>query len=171
MFPIHPPKRPGLDPDAHGTPGSASAMAPPPPTEQVSDMRRPQAFESPLSVRAGLRLVNLAEPAHRLPGDTLAMEQLAQSAQVELQLGAELVQRLFALWNGLTALEADEIGDWALGAQVHIQCAPGQPLPPVIAVGATVYASGEVAFSLQFEGFDAPLWLDEQPDLSALSEP
>ena len=180
------PTRPSLDLSSHEALASASAH-PAHPTFQAADMRRPLPLAKPLSLRAGLCLVKSAEaPSSMAPmvlvaRDAAWMEQLAASAWVVVVMDDRLVKRLFALWNGLLALDADEVGDWSLVAAVVLRIKddallPGLAdwfptrLPTVLALGASVYASGDVAFSVTLEGFDAPLWFDEQLDLAELAE-
>lgn len=131
-------------------------------------MRQPVALPRHFSIRAGLCLINTAEPAHRLPEETAQMQQISDGVEAELTLGGPQIERLFALWNGLLQLGADEVGDWAL--DVPVTLASDHELPPVIAVGAAVYASGEVAFSVSFLGFDAPMWLDDQFELNSIAK-
>lgn len=150
-------------------------------------MHRAALLTKPLSVRAGLRLVNNAEPALRLPDETEVLETIAKAISAELVVDQNLTDRLFKLWNGLVAVDGDELVDWGLEATVKLAgddeeagaiasnnlvlvTGYGDLLRlGVIGIGATVYLSGEVAFSITLEGLHAPLWFDELLDLSQLS--
>lgn len=134
-------------------------------------MLQTTALKTPRTVVAGLRLVNTAESTHQLPDETERLERLAAGARAELVLDAPLLHRLARLWAGLIGISADEVSEWALDAAITLKGPADLPLPEVLAVGASVYASGEVALSLTLEGFDARLWLDGQLELTELIEP
>lgn len=93
---------------------------------------------------------------------------LSEAMRVEVVLDQVLVNRLFALWNGLFVLDADEVSDWALPATAVVTDCKLLAVPTLLSIGATVSASGEATLSAVFEGVDMPLWLSSMLDLNDL---
>jgi hypothetical protein len=158
----------------HHDPSTSEAPASAPATQltnpnQVTTMQQPLPLTEPLCLNAGLCLANNADAALRVSGDIDVMEQFAATLRVDLVLDASLVERLFQLWNGVIQLQVDEVSDWALSAKATLQWAPEVAPPELVSVGATVYASGDVAFFLSLQGVEAPLWFSEQLDLTRLT--
>jgi hypothetical protein len=122
---------------------------------------------SGISIVSGLRL-NPAWP-HQAPSECQGLCDLASSLTVELQLAGAEVARLSNLWRSLQAIGADEIGDWALTRRGTVTGAQGSVVPALLAVGATVYADGEVYLTVQLDGVETALWLTEVIDLSLLN--
>lgn len=97
------------------------------------------------------------------------LAKLAAIVTVEFELNLEALRRLQDLWACIEAIAADEIADWALDVSCQAHTAGDQPAPMVLAVGATVYATGEVNFSVQLKGMETALWLGHTLELDRLS--
>ncbi|MGM9489618.1 hypothetical protein [Ideonella sp. YS5] len=133
----------------------------------MNDTHSPRLLDQPLHLHCALRLTNQAK-AEPLGTDPTATQALAEALSVRVDLDQPVVNRLFELWNTLLAIEADELGDWSLPASARINhCLVGST-PALLGVGATVYASGEVAFAVMAEGIDVPLWFAYLIDLHDL---
>jgi hypothetical protein len=93
------------------------------------------------------------------------------TAHVELRQA--LLDRLFVLWNAVTAVGADEISTWEVESTVSFGWLTDVPpelvsiLPTPIMIGATVFCDGDVSFAVMVDVFQAPLWLSEVLDLPA----
>jgi hypothetical protein len=165
-------------PPAPVTPGAApeptedlsSASAAPDATDRTSDMNdahSPRLLDQPLQLRSTLQLSSHAR-TDAAGADPASAAALAEALTVRIDLDQAVVNRLFELWNTLLLVEADELGDWSISAQAAISHSLINPIPPLLGVGATVYASGEAALALMVEGIDVPLWFAEQIDLHDL---
>lgn len=97
------------------------------------------------------------------------MADFAELLQVRVHLVEAARQRLLDLWDAVLMIGADEIGDWALPAHCKVIASGAQAVPDVLGVCATVYADGTVNLYVQFDGIDAPFWLEEQVQLEALN--
>lgn len=97
------------------------------------------------------------------------LAKLAAVVTVEFEVNLAVLRRLQDLWACIEAVAADEIADWALDVSCRAHTAGDQPAPMVLAVGATVYATGEVNFSVQLEGLETALWLGHTLELDRLT--
>jgi hypothetical protein len=141
-----------------------------PATPQTSDdmtvMHNPRRVDQPIRVAARLSLTNSAQT---VPATTqVIVQELVLSTSAALSLEQAGLNRLFELWNTLLLAQADEIGDWSLDVDARLVSAKSMTVPAVLNVGATVYASGEVAFAVMLDGVDVPLWFTDVVDLSDL---
>lgn len=166
-----------LDPLSTATPGAAApplnadpqvrspALATSLETLAVTETHQPKTMAEPITVVTGLRINNsaLSEPA---PAETQALAVLAERLTVCLRLDQAVLDRLFLLWNTLLQLGADEIGDWSLQAICEVTSPDESPVPHLLGVAATVYASGEVSCAVSVDGIDPALWFVEMIDLA-----
>jgi hypothetical protein len=137
-------------------------------TSTMNDTHSPRLLKQPLALHGELRLDNAATAAESLGSNPADTQALADALAVCVDLDQLVVNRLFELWNNLLAIEADELGDWSLPARAHVNLSRVNPTPALLGVGATVYASGEVALALMVEGIDTPLWFADLIDLHDL---
>jgi hypothetical protein len=101
--------------------------------------------------------------------DWQRLGELAALLQVEIHLVEAARQRLLDLWDAVLLIGADEIGDWALAADCKVTATSGQDAPTPLGVCAKVYADGTVDLYVQFDGIDAPFWLDQQVQLEEIN--
>lgn len=98
--------------------------------------------------------------------------QYAAGLRVTLKLPRPTVERLQRLHEEMLLLEVDEISDWAVDAGCVVE--PIEPKPAgarpahAIGVGATVYATGEIHFSVNFQDLEHTLWLKDTVELDEL---
>jgi hypothetical protein len=149
---------------------SSSASAAPDSNDRTSNMddaHSPRLLVQPLQLRSTLQLSSHAR-IDASGADPAAAGALADALTVRVDLDQAVVNRLFELWNTLLLIEADELGDWSISAKAAVCHSLINPIPPLLGVGATVYANGEVALAVMVEGIDVPLWFAELIDLHEL---
>ncbi len=169
---------PGSDADPSAPAVTSSASANPNPTDEGLSMYTahvPQPLSTTVKLASKLRLNSAA---HELPDDQEL--KLADAVLPLLNANVELHQvvldRLFVLWNAVTAVGADEISAWQMDTTVTLgwvadvppEIAAVQPAP--IMVGATVFADGEVSFAVMIDIFQTPLWFSEMLVLPAFEQ-
>ena len=134
--------------------------------------RVPKPLEHAIDITSRLGL-NPAWPASQSDA-AHALLDLASRLTARLPIDDALLTRLFELWNAAVLAEADEISDWAVSAACTVASAQDNatptPTPTLIGCGATVYSTGEVLLSVNFEGLDTALWFVEFMDLSAFEQ-
>lgn len=120
-------------------------------------------------IHAESRLSALAADRAGLgPEDLAALNALCAGWSASLQIDQPALDRLFELWNAITVVGADEIGDWAFAAVCSLSSEDGLKPPRVVSVSATVFADGAVSCSVQIETIDVPLSFVEELELAAL---
>lgn len=130
--------------------------------------REPAPLEKNVEIVSGLGL-NPAWPASQSEGAE-ALSHLASCVKVRLVMDNALLARLFDLWNAAVFTKADEISDWAVSDGCTVASAQDITAPLLIGCGATVYSTGEVLLSVNFEGLDTALWFVDFLDLSAFEK-
>lgn len=120
-------------------------------------------------LRAESRLSALAADRAGLgPEDLAALNALCAGWSACLQIDQPSLDRLFEMWNAISVVGADEIGDWAFAAPCSLSSEDGLKPPRVVSVSATVFADGAVALAVQIETIDSPLSFVEELELATL---
>ena len=152
--------------------GPAASATPPTeaPPMLAETIAKPAPGAQIVVLRSGL-CVNPAWLAAQSHPQWVEMAEFASLLHVELKLDCTAIKRLLKLWNALTVLAADEIGDRAIACPCRVLSTSDKPAPAARGVVATVYSDGEVNFHVQLEGLDTTLWLFEKLDLERFKEP
>lgn len=164
-------EKPAIDAAAASAAASIASIAPVPPAaaavasggsvDSAAATLRPDQVQSKLKLNPSWPLVASDEWRR--------MADFAELLQVRVHLVEAARQRLLDLWDAVLMIGADEIGDWALPAHCEVTASGAQAVPDVLGMCATVYADGTVSLYVQFDGIDAPFWLEEQVQLDALN--
>lgn len=141
------------------------ASAEPTETLTVPNPHQPLTLTSPTTFVSALCVDRSAVP---LPGD---VDEPSLSSAIRrwtacLHVDQDVIDRLFQLWNGLSALDADEVSDWAIPARCDLVDAGGHPLPLLLGICARVFSNGEASFALTLEGIVPALAFVDVVDLT-----
>lgn len=141
----------------------------------MSTAHVPRTLSNSVTLACGLCLNRESQEAPNAEGVALA-DQVLPLLKAHVALHQRVIDRLFALWNALAAVDADEISDWALETSISFGAPQGLPpelaavLPSPVMVSATVFSDGEVSFAVSVDTFQTPLWLEETLDLAELEK-
>lgn len=141
----------------------------------MSTAHVPRTLSTSVTLACGLCLNRESQEAPTAEDLALA-DQVLPLLKAHVDLHQCVIDRLFALWNALAAVGADEISDWALKTSISFNTPQGLPpqlaavLPSPVMVSATVFNDGEVSFAVSVDTFQTPLWLEETLDLAELEK-